>query len=77
MDRKSPDRGDSLGEEWKTLAYCVEAELCRECDVVGRDGLPQPAYVGRGEGPRLGWVPLLPPPGWRRGTAEWTRMPID
>ncbi len=29
---------DTLEEAWKKLAYCMEGELCRECDYVGPGG---------------------------------------
>ncbi len=51
----------SLEEEWRRLAYCVEGELCRECDRVGKDGAPDSRYLGRGEGLRLVLRPMLAP----------------
>ncbi len=53
--------GESLEEEWRKLAYCVEGELCRGCDRVGSDGAPDSRYLGRGEGLRLVLRPMLAP----------------
>ncbi len=53
--------GQSLEEEWRRLAYCVEGELCRECDRVGKEGSPDGRYLGRGEGLRLVLRPMLAP----------------
>ncbi len=50
-----------LEEAWRGIAYCIEAELCRECDYVHADGAPDARYMGRGEGLRLVWRPLMPP----------------
>ncbi len=55
------EEAEGLAAEWEKIAYCVEAEICRECDLVGADGMPSPEHVGRGKGLRLGWLPLLPP----------------
>ncbi len=51
----------NLDEEWKHIAYCIEAELCRECDCVNNDGTPDEKYIGRGNGLQLVRRPLLPP----------------
>ncbi len=55
------EEGDTLEEEWRKLAFCVEAELCRECDLVGEEGAPNRGYMGRGEGMRLVRRPLMAP----------------
>ncbi len=52
---------EGLAAAWEKVAYCVEAEICRECDLVEANGMPGPAHAGRGRGLRLGWLPLLPP----------------
>ncbi len=51
----------TLEEEWRRIAYCIEGELCRECDLVGGDGGPDRSYMGRGEGMRLVLRPMMPP----------------
>ncbi len=51
----------SLEEEWRRLAYCIEGELARECDLVGGNGEPDKGYLGRGEGMNLVLRPLMPP----------------
>ncbi len=30
----------AIEEKWRRLAYCMEGELCRECDFVGEGGNP-------------------------------------
>ncbi len=53
--------GKGLEEWWRSVAYCIEGELCRECDCVTSDGAPDEKYTGRGEGLRLVRRPLMPP----------------
>ncbi len=61
--------GEALGEGvrrdleagWRDIAYCIEAELCRECDCVRSDGAPDERYMGRGNGLQLVRRPLMPP----------------
>ncbi len=50
-----------LDTEWRHIAHCMEAELCRECDCVNGDGTPDGRYMGRGHGLQLVRRPLLPP----------------
>ncbi len=52
---------DNGEEQWRDIAYCIEAELCRECDRVDGDGAPDRRYMGRGEGLQLVRRPLMPP----------------
>ncbi len=52
---------NSVDEEWRRLAYCVEGELCRQCDLVGEDGAPNKGYLGRGEGIKLVRRPMMAP----------------
>ncbi len=51
----------TLEEEWRRLAYCVEGELCRQCDLVDSDGVPDRRFLGRGEGMKLVLRPLTAP----------------
>ncbi len=55
------EEGQGLDERWKGIAYCIEAELCRECDCVKGDGTPDERYTGRGNGLQLVRRPLMPP----------------
>ncbi len=53
--------GQGLDGWWRNVAYCIEAELCRECDCVKSDGAPDERYTGRGNGLQLVRRPLMPP----------------
>ncbi len=53
--------GQGLDARWRDVAYCIEGELCRECDCVKSDGGPDGRYMGRGGGLQLVRRPLLPP----------------
>ncbi len=59
--RSGEQRQHSLDESWRNIAYCIEAELCRECDCVRGDGEPDGRYMGRGDGLQLVRRPLMPP----------------
>jgi hypothetical protein len=52
---------EALASRWGSVAECIEAELCRQCDLVDADGLPLREYTGRGGGLQVKWKRVLPP----------------
>ncbi len=60
-DLDFPMSEDGLQEFWNVLVTCAEHELCGMHDLVGPDGSPLAAYVGRARGLRVVRRPITPP----------------
>ncbi len=52
---------ECMAARWCAIAGCIEAELCRQCDLVDSEGRPLKEFLGRGEGLRVRWKRVLPP----------------